>query len=138
MGFEVVRSLICVSSKPVVNIFSIKGDETKKKKKIPWQPALYSDSSFFRKFGGLFNPAKSISNPVDMSINSNSCHLPPRYIHGNVCHLGTHPWQCCQILYRGWNVTFVRFSTNFSCLLNILSLFLKLKIKEKCQLNSSY
>ena len=94
---------------------------------LPWKPAFYSNSSFLWQFSWFFDPSQSVRNSMNMSINSNSSHLSPSHIHGNMCHFWAHTWKFDQLFYCWWNVSIVIFSTNFSGILDVLSFFLQSK-----------
>ena len=70
---------------------------------------------------------QSVRNSMNMSINSNSSHLSPSHIHGDVRHFWAHTWKFDQLFYCWWNVSIVILSTNFSGILDVLSFFLQSK-----------
>ena len=94
---------------------------------LPWKPAFYSNSSFLWQFSRFFDPSQSVRNSMNMSINSNSSHLSPSHIHGNMHHFWAHTWKFDQLFYCWWNVSIVILSTNFSGILDVLSFFLQSK-----------
>ena len=80
---------------------------------LPWKPAFYSNSSFLWQFSRFFDPSQSVRNSMNMSINSNSSHLSPSHVHGNIRHFWAHTWTLDQLFYCWWNVSIVILSTNF-------------------------
>ena len=93
---------------------------------LPWKPAFYSNSSFLWQFS-RFLTHQSVRNSMNMSINSNSSHLSPSHVHGNMRHFWAHTWKFDQLFYCWWNVSIVILSTNFSGILDVISFFLQSK-----------
>ena len=93
---------------------------------LPWKPVstaiLVSSSSLVG-----FLTHQSVRNSMNMSINSNSSHLSPSHVHGNMRHFWAHTWKFDQLFYCWWNVSIVILSTNFSGILDVITFFLQSK-----------